>query len=272
MKKRNISLIVGVALTGIVLSVALIALFWTPYDPDVMDTANRFQGISKAHIFGTDHFGRDIFARLMKASSFALFSGLLSVSLAAILGIALGIGAALSPIALSFVLLRIIDALMAFPMILTALMLSAVLGKGLIPSITAICFCMIPGFARLTYTMILEERSRLYIKAARSYGASNYRIVIFHLLPPLGSRLVTHFTSAIGSAVLIESSLSFLGLGIQPPAASLGTMLSEARSYILTYPYQIVPPGIMLLILVLGFNLLGDGVNQISSRKRRTDG
>ena len=165
------------------------------------------------------------------------------------------------------VIMHLVDALMAFPGILSALMLSAVLGKGVMNASIAIAFFMVPVFARLSYSMILENRKRLFIKAARSYGASTPRLVLFHMLPDMLTRLITQFSASVGTAILTESSLSFLGLGIQPPGASLGLMLSEAKGYVLIEPYQALWPGIVLAIAVLGFQLTGDGINTLLHRE-----
>ncbi len=258
--KKNVSLTAGAVIVALFALMAIISLFYTPYDPDAMDLANRFASLSSEHPLGTDQFGRDLLSRVMMAGQVALSSALLSVTLGALLGILVGTIAALGPGFVDALLMRLVDALMSFPTILAALALSAILGKGLLPSVVAICLYMIPSFSRLTYSMILECRDHLYIKAAKSYAAPWWRIVVFHIFPSLFARLITQFTAAIGSAILLESSLSFLGLGIQPPSASLGMMLSEAKNYVLIEPWQVVPPGLVLLVMVLGFNLLGDGL------------
>ena len=269
MKRLNASFLAGLVLVLFVVVPALLSFFYTPYDPAAMDLPSRFSAPSMRHLLGCDQFGRDILSRLMAASRIAITSGLFSVIVGSFSGIVLGIIAALGPKFLRRFLMRFVDALMAFPTILVALTLSAVLGKGIIPSIAAISISMVPSFSRLTCNMVLENRESLYVKAAESYGAGKVRIAMLHILPSILSRLITQFTSSLGSAILLESSLSFLGLGIQPPLSSLGMMLSEARSYVLIHPYQAVPAGVVLLILVLGFNLLGDGLNDIIFDRRR---
>ena len=269
MRKYRFSFIAGLLLVAFAFAIAFTSLVFTPYDPEAMDIHNRFQGPSSEHLLGTDHFGRDILSRIMSGSLVALSSALLSVTIGAVLGIALGLVAALSPKRISGILQRIIDALMAFPTILIALVLVTIAGKGILPSALAVALSIVPVFSRLVYTMILETMEKLYIRAAVSYGAGRFRIAAFHLFPPMLSRLVVQFTASIGNAILLESSLSFLGLGIQPPSSSLGMMLSEARSYVLTYPYQAIPSGVVLLIIVLGFNLLGDGISEVFAARRR---
>ncbi len=269
MRKYRFSFIAGLLLVAFAFAIAFTSLVFTPYDPEAMDIHNRFQGPSSAHLLGTDHFGRDILSRIMSGSLVALSGALLSVMIGSLAGIVLGIVSALSPKWIGSLLQRVIDALMAFPTILIALVLVAITGKGLLPSALAVALAMVPVFSRLVYTMMLETKEKLYVKAAMSYGCGWLRMVIFHMIPPMASRLVTQFTSSIGSAILLESSLSFLGLGIQPPSSSLGMMLSEARSYVLTYPYQALPSGIVLLMIVLGFNLLGDGISDVFAGRRR---
>ena len=269
MRKHSFSFIAGAVLVVLASALALTSIVFTPYDPEAMDIQSRFQGPSPEHLLGTDHFGRDILSRIMSGSLAALSSALLSVSAGAFAGIAIGVISALSPKWIGSVLQRVVDALMAFPTILIALVLVTIAGKGMLPSALAVAFAMVPVFSRLVYTMMLETKERLYVKAAVSYGAGWMRVVVFHLIPPMLSRLVTQFTSSIGSAILLESSLSFLGLGIQPPSSSLGMMLSEARSYVLTYPYQAIPSGVFLLMIVLGFNLLGDGISEVFAGRRR---
>lgn len=260
-KKIQFSVILGMVLIAIILILCLVSFFWLPYDPDRIDTANRFSLPTAAHLLGTDQFGRDVLSRIMVASRSALLVGLCSVSVGALIGLVVGAVAAMSGPRLQSLIMRVIDGFMAFPGILLAMMLVAVLGKGQINAVIAIGIFMIPSFSRLVYSMILENKTRLHIKAARSYGCGSVRIVISHIFPDMLPRMVTQFSSSIGGAILTESSLSFLGLGIQPPSASWGMMLSEARQYVLTYPFIAVAPGVVLLIAVLGFNLLGDGLN-----------
>lgn len=164
--------------------------------------------------------------------------------------------------------MRAVDGLMAFPGILLAMMLVTVVGRGIHGSIIAIGIFMIPVFSRLVYSMILDTENLLYIKAARSHGSTWAHIFFHHFIPVMLPRLITQFSSSVGSAVMIEASLSFLGLGIQPPDASWGLMLSEAKQYFLQYPYLAVAPGIAIVITVLGFNLLGDGLNDMIIRRR----
>ncbi|MGN0905902.1 MAG: ABC transporter permease [Bullifex sp.] len=267
MKKHNVSLIAGLILLSVIFMLLIMSYAYLPYRIDQMDIKNRFAMPSSEHLLGTDHFGRDIFSRILVSTRSALTVSVSSVLLGSVCGLILGSLAALSPTAVELVIMRLVDALMAFPGILSALMLSAVLGKGVMNASIAIAFFMVPVFARLSYSMILENRKKLFIKAAKSYGASTPRLVLFHMLPDMMTRLITQFSASVGTAIITESSLSFLGLGIQPPGASLGLMLAEAKGYVLIQPYQALWPGIVLAVAVLGFQLTGDGINTLLHRE-----
>lgn len=266
--KNNKMLLIGLILITIVVSLCIISFFYLPYDPNEMNTRDRFQGPSTEYLLGTDQFGRDILSRVMIASRGALLIGLVSVLIGAIAGLIIGSIAAISKGVFESILMRMTDGLMAFPGILLAMMLVAVLGSGLWNTVIAIAIFMVPVFARLTYSLVLDQKNQLYVKAAKSYGASNKRIIFKHILPMIIPRLITQFSASIGSAILIESSLSFLGLGVEPPNASWGLMLSESRQYTLTFPYLAFPPGVILVMTVLGFNLIGDALNDSMIKRR----
>ncbi len=260
---QNPTLVIAIVIIALIVLMAAVAFLWTPMDPERMDTAHRFALPSAQHLLGTDQFGRDVLSRIMVGSQNALLVGLISVSLGSIVGIFIGAVAGMANSKISTVIMRFIDGLMAFPGILLAMMLVAIIGKGLINAAIAIAVFMVPSFARVVYTMVLDIKSRLYIKACRSYGCTPIRLVVVHMIPDMLPRLITQFTASIGGAILTESSLSFLGLGIQPPSPSWGMMLSETRQFILSYPYVAIAPGVVLLITVLGFNLLGDALNDM---------
>ncbi|AWI10938.1 peptide ABC transporter permease [Caldibacillus thermoamylovorans] len=266
--KENKLLLLGIVLLLIVVSFCFVSLFYLPHDPNEMNTPDRFQLPNEEYFLGTDQFGRDILSRLMISSRYALFIGLVSVSLGAVVGLLIGAVAAMTKGMFQGFLMRMIDGLMAFPGMLLAMMLVVVLGKGMMNAVIAIAIFMIPVFARLSYSLVLDQKNNLYIKAARSYGVTGKRLIFKHILPMILPRLITQFSASIGNAILIESSLSFLGLGVQPPDASWGLMLSESRQFTLTYPYLAFPPGIILIITVLAFNLLGDALNDTMVKRR----
>ncbi len=248
----------------------MLSFVYMPYQPNEMNIPDKFlkPDFNSEHILGTDNFGRDILSRIMYGSRNVLLVGIGSVTLGTIFGIVLGAIAAQYKKLAGTLIMRIMDGLMAFPGILLALMLVTVVGRGVKGSILAISIFMVPVFSRLVYSMILDTENLLYIKAAKSYGSSDFTIFKRHLIPAMLPRLITQYSSAIGSAVMIETSLSFLGLGIQQPHASWGLMLSEARQFFLIYPYLAVAPGIAIIITVLGFNLIGDGLNDIIIHRR----
>lgn len=270
--RNNISLILGIILVFIIIAVWVLSFVYMPYHPNEMNISNRFlkPDIDSEHILGTDNFGRDILSRIMYGSRNVLLVGIGSVTLGTLVGIFLGAVAAMKRFA-DTIIMRIMDGLMAFPGILLAMMLVTVVERGIQGSIIAISIFMVPVFSRLVYSMILDTENLLYIKAAKSYGSSRSQIFIRHYVPAMLPRLITQFSSAIGSAVMIETSLSFLGLGIQPPYASWGLMLSESRQFFLVYPYLAVAPGIAIIITVLGFNLIGDGLNDILINRGNSD-
>ena len=267
-KKQSVSFWAGAIMAASIAAICIISFFWMPADPEKMDTLNRFALPSAAHLLGTDQVGRDVLSRIMEASRWALLVGVCSVTVGALAGSIIGASAAMLKGAVRAVIMRFIDGMMSFPGILLAMMLVTVLGKGSLGAVLAIGLFMVPTFSRLVYSMVLENKQRLYIKAAHSYGCSGGYIVLFHMLPDMLPRLITQFSSSIGGAVLLESSLSFLGLGIQPPTPSWGMMLNEARQFVLNYPYIAIAPGVVLLITVLGFNLLGDGLNDRLVKRR----
>lgn len=268
--KKNLSITVGTILILLVLATWALSFVAMPFEPNEMNISQRFlkPDLGSVHVLGTDNFGRDILSRVMYGSRNVLLVGLGSVTLGTAIGITLGAVAAMAKKAAGSVIMRVMDGLMAFPGILLAMMIVTVAGRGVKGSIIAISIFMIPVFARLVHSMILDTENLLYIKAARSYGSSNRQIFFRHLVPAMLPRLVTQYSSSVGSAVMIETSLSFLGLGIQPPFASWGLMLSESRQFFLVYPYLAVAPGIAIIITILGFNLLGDGLNDMLLHRR----
>ena len=271
--RNNVSLILGIILVLIIIAVWVLSFVYMPYPPNEMNIPEKFlqPDFESNHILGTDNFGRDILSRIMYGSRNVLLVGIGSVTLGTILGILLGAVAAMAKRFANTIIMRIMDGLMAFPGILLAMMLVTVVERGIQGSIIAISIFMVPVFSRLVYSMILDTENLLFIKAAKSYGSTRTQIFFRHYIPAMLPRLITQFSSAIGSAVMIETSLSFLGLGIQPPYASWGLMLSESRQFFLVYPYLALAPGIAIIITVLGFNLIGDGLNDILINKRSQD-
>ncbi len=264
-KKWNVSLAIGTVLILAVVIVCIVSFIYMPHDPIEMNTTLNFlrPGANESYILGTDNFGRDILSRIMMGSRTVLLVGVVSTAFGAVIGIILGGFAAMSKNIVSSIIMRFVDGMMAFPGILLAMMLVLVVGRGEKGSIVAIAMFIVPTFARLVYSMVLDTESMLFVKAAKSYGITKRRLFKKHYIPLMATRLITQFSSSIAHAIMVETSLSFLGLGIQAPNASWGLMLNESRKYFLTYPYLAVAPGIAIVLTVLGFNLFGDGLNEL---------
>ena len=268
--KKKYHLFLGGILTLLVVVLCLLSYVYMPHAPNEMNLAMRFigPGENPQYLLGADNFGRDILSRVIYGSRSVLLVCLLAVAMGSAAGSLLGAAAAIVKGPLSALIMRSIDGLMAFPGILLAMMMVAAVGKGREGAIAAISVFMVPPFARLVYSLILDSENALFIKAARSYGITKTRLLSKHYLPLLLPPLITQFTACIGAAIMIETSLSFLGLGVQPPNASWGLMLNEARQHFLQYPYLAVFPGLAIALAVLGFNLLGDGLNDLLIRRR----
>ncbi len=259
-KRRNANLVTGVVLVSFLLLMLIVSFFYLPYPPNKMDSVNTLAMPSMQHLLGTDNFGRDILSRIMKGSQMAFGIGFGAVLTGMVVGVILGAVAGYFGGWIDEIVMRLMDAKMAFPGVILALVLITVFGNGIGNMILALGIMSIPRFCRMTRTGFMQIKEMEYIKAAKSRGISDLRIMIFHILPNISSSLLVTFTLGISSAILSEAGLSFLGLGIQPPHPSWGRMLFEAQSYLLTNPMYAVIPGVMITILVLGFNLLGDGL------------
>lgn len=264
-KNRNFT--AGFILIGVLLIMMIISFFYTPYDPNLMNTQQRFLPPAAKHLFGTDNFGRDILSRIMKGSQIAFLVGFCSVAIGLIIGIIFGSTAGYFGGWIDEAVMRIIDAKMAFPGVLLALVLISIFGTGLFNTVLALGIMSISRFARITRSGYMKYKEFEFVKAAKSRGAGVFRIMYIHILPNMISPLIVTSTLGFASAVLSEAGLSYLGLGIQPPNPSWGMMLNEAQGFIINTPWYAVAPGIMITIMVLGFNLLGDGIRDINDMK-----
>lgn len=253
-------LLVGLCLTGSLLLTALVSLFYTPQDPLAMSIDDRLQGPSFAHWFGTDQFGRDVLSRLMLGAVVSMNVGLIAVGIGLVVGVLLGMLGGYFGRALDEVLMRLMDALYGFPAILLALLMTAVFGPGIFISMVAIGMVNIPVFARLTRANFLVLRERDFVIAARALGACDAALICRHILPNVFSPLLVQATVSFPNAILAEAGLSYLGLGMQPPHPSWGSMLKEAQSFLHLAPSYVIFPGAVIALAVLGCNLLGDGL------------
>lgn len=258
-KKNKIAL----AGMGIVIFFILIALFApliAPYDFKEPDYSARLQAPSKEHIFGTDDFGRDIFSRVIYGARISLWVGFFSVLGSVIVGSLLGIIAGYYGRWVDTIISRIFDIMLAFPSILLAIGIVAVLGPSLENALIAIAVINIPNFGRLIRSRVLSIKQEEYIMAARAIGMSDARILFHHILPNSMAPIIVQGTLAIATAIIEAAALGFLGLGAQPPNPEWGKMLADSKEYLVQAPWTMVFPGLAIMLTVLGFNLMGDGL------------
>ena len=259
-KKMNSYLLTGLIITGAFLLLALIGQFWTPYVPTDM-AYGRFQAPTLSHPFGTDNFGRDILSRVMEGAGTTFFIALLTVSLGAVAGTAVGAVTGYFGGLLDDILMRLNDALTAFPSFLLALLIVSLIGPGKkLSVILALGLVFIPSFARVMRSAFASLRTANYVTGARLMGAGSSRILFVHLLPNTLKVFLPAFTIGFNNAVLAEASMSFLGIGVTPPDASLGYMLSEAQSMLRAAPWYAIFTGLTIVFLVFGVGLIGEGL------------
>lgn len=266
MPKRMLShpsFAVGAALTAMMVAAALLSLAWTPASPYAMDLATRLQPPGAGHWLGTDAFGRDVASLLLVGARSSLLVGFAAVGLGAGIGVALGLLAAARRGWVEEVVMRLADFTFAFPALLSAIMLAAVFGAGMMNAIIAIGLFYIPTFARVTRASANAVWSRDYVLAARACGKGRWRITREHVLPNILPVLIVQATIHFALAILAEAALSYLGLGTQPPKPSWGRMLSEAQTLMFQAPLLAVWPGAAIALAVLGLNLLGDGLRDL---------
>ncbi|BCN32430.1 ABC transporter permease [Anaeromicropila herbilytica] len=259
MKTKNINFIIGSILVGIMLVFVLIGIFYTPYNPNQMDGSVKNMAPSFTHFFGTDNFGRDIFSRCMEGAKTTFLVAIITVSIGVIFGTVIGAISGYYGGILDEIFMRIIDVLLAFPSILLALVFVSVLGTGTFNIIVALGILFIPSFARVVRSEVIAIKQLDYVKNAKLMGASSLRIMFVHILPSTFPILLSAITIGFNNAILAEAGMSYLGLGVQPPEASLGRMLSEAQTYIFSAPWYAIAPGIIIVVTVLGFSLMNEG-------------
>ncbi|AOJ07374.1 glutathione ABC transporter permease GsiD [Burkholderia mayonis] len=259
-KKQHVALAAGVFVLLLVV-VAIVGPHVVPYDPEnYFDYDALNAGPSAAHWFGVDSLGRDIFSRIVAGARISLAAGFLSVALGAVIGTFFGLLAGYYEGWWDRATMRVADVLFAFPGILLAIGVVAILGNGMINVICAVAVFSVPAFARLVRGNTLALKQMTYVEAARSIGASDRTIIMRHILPGTVSSIVVYFTMRIGTSIITAASLSFLGLGAQPPTPEWGAMLNEARADMVNAPHVALMPSIAIFLTVLAFNLLGDGL------------
>lgn len=266
-KKYSTNFIFGAVITGIMLILIVLGVFWTPYDPESMDAGAKLSGISPAHIMGCDNFGRDIFSRVLKGGGTTLMAAAGTVLIGSVCGILIGAFTGYFGGVADEILMRINDVLFAFPSILLGLVFVSLLGSGTRNVSIALGIAFIPSFARIVRGEFIRCRNLDYVKSARLMGAGNLRLMFVHILPNTVPVMLSAIMIGFNNAVLAEAGLSYLGIGVQPPDASLGRMLSEAQTYLFSAPWYALFPGIFLVLLVLGFSLLGEGIRDMQGQR-----
>ncbi len=264
--RENRGAVAGFVVIAILVLIALLAPWIAPYDPSLVhEDAFKIPPIWESggdgrFLLGTDDLGRDLLSRLVWGSRVSLGVGFLVVLISASIGTVLGLLAGYWGGWIDLVIMRFVDILMSLPSILLAIVVVAVLGPGLVNAIWAVSVVALPGFIRLVRASVAVERDRQYVTASRSFGASHLRQTFINILPNCLAPLIVQSTLGFSDGILNAAALGFLGLGAQPPQSEWGTMLSDARSYIETLPWLVTLPGICILVVVLAFNLLGDGL------------
>jgi peptide/nickel transport system permease protein len=252
--------IFGLVIILLLVISAVFAPWLAPYDPYDQQLDQALQQSSRDHLLGTDALGRDTLSRIIYGSRNSLMVGLVALCIAATAGMGLGLVAGYFGGWVNSICMRFIDSLMCFPMILMALVVAALLGGGLKNVMIALGIAMLPGYARLMCGQVLSVKENDYVLAAHSLGAGNTRIMLRHVFPNCLPPLIVLITMQVGAAILTEAGLSFLGIGIEPPAAAWGTMINDGRVYLLTSPLLSTAPGIAIMLVVFAFNMVGDGL------------
>jgi peptide/nickel transport system permease protein len=258
--RRNGLVLFGAAIIVIMVLLAVFAGVVAPYDPTEMKVADALKRPSLAHPFGTDRFGRDVLSRTIYGSRIALGVAISSIGIALVAGAILGLAGGYVGGATDLVIGRAMDVLFSFPTLILAIGIAAMLGPGLDNAALAIAVVYAPLFSRVVRGPVIAERAKEYAVAALGLGAGTFRVVLRHILPNVLAPLIVQTSVSLAYAILTEAALSYLGLGTQPPAPSWGTMLNEGRTYLETAPWMSVFPGLAIMLAVLGFNLLGDGL------------
>lgn len=270
--RRSRSGVFGLAVVAALVLIAILAPWLTPYDPLENDYAAVMQPPSRAHPLGTDNFGRDVLARTLYGARLSLRAGVTSVAVALALGLPIGlVSGYFRGFWDEYVIMRVVDALQAFPFLILALAVTAALGQGLNQAMIAIGIGFTPGFIRIVRSAVLEVRSREFVQAARSLGAGDGRILLRHVLPNALGPIIVQTTLSVAAAIIAEAGLSYLGLGAQPPEPSWGSDLRAAQGFLTLAPWMAIWPGLAIFLSVLGFNMLGDGLRDALDPRLRGD-
>ena len=257
---RGIIIKISVVIAFVFIAGAVFAPVIGRYDPNAIELNNALKASGNGHIFGTDAYGRDVFTRLLYGARISLLASVFSCLAAAIIGMLLGLLAGYYEKAAALIIMRYVDIQLSIPPLLFTIVIGLVAGHGLGGLIFAISFGLIPGFTRLMYGIVLSIKESDYIVALRLADIKSYNIILKHLLPNSFPSMIVMFATNLGSAIMLESTLSFLGIGIQMPTASWGNMVSDGYSYLFTNPMLALLPGVCITLIVVAFNIIGDGL------------
>ena len=263
------SLTIGSLIAGSIVALAVLAPAIAPYDPVRVDPGALLTSPGPAHWLGTDDIGRDLFSRILHGARTSLTLALAAVLVSSLLGSTVALASGYWGGAVDMVLMRIMDGFLAFPGLILALAMISFLGASSLTIVLAVGIVATPGLARITRSQVLIERRRDFVQAATVVGATDRRILLRHILPNVASLIVVQASLNLAFAILTEASLSFLGVGVPPPAPTWGTMLRAGYSYLETAPWVAISPGAAIFLTVLGFNLLGDGLRAVLSPRGR---
>ena len=269
--RRPVNFVIGAVLVGLVVVTALVSLVWTPHDYEMIDVARRFRPPGAEFWLGTDQFGRDVVSQLMAGARSSVAIALVAVLLGGAVGSLMGVVAASAGGMVEDIVMRITDFSLAFPALLFAIMLGALFGPSFMNAVIAIAFISVPVFARVVRGAALQVHSQDYVLAARAASRTPAQILLDHVIPNVLPAITVLATIEFAIAILVEAALSYLGLGVQPPTPSWGRMLAQAQTLLYLAPQLAIYPGLCIMIAVLGFNMLGDGLRDIAD-PRLTEG
>jgi peptide/nickel transport system permease protein len=265
--KSNKTTLVGAFLALMVAALAILAPWISPYDPLEQNVYYRLKGPERAHVMGVDDFGRDVLSRVLWGARTSLIVGLASVFVGMILGTVMGIIAGFKGGRAEYIIMRAVDVLLSFPTLVMGLMVMAILGSGMMKLVLAIGVVMSPRFARVAHGPTLSVREKEFVLAARALGANDFRLLRRHILPNIFGELLVMASLWTATAIRIEANLSFIGLGVPPPTPTWGNMIRDGVKWLTNAPYLSIFPGLAILITVLAFNMVGDGLRDVADPK-----
>lgn len=261
--------VIAIGFLAILAVMAIVPQIFEPYDPLAIETSRRGEGPSLEHPFGLDGLGRDILSRTIRGTRVAFTVGIFSMVISLVIGVTVGMVSGYFGGWIDSLLSRFVDALMAFPILVLLIVLAAVLGPSFWMTVIVIGLTVWSTYARVVRADVLSVRERDFVLSARAVGANDTRIIIRHVLPNVLGPVIVLATLSVGSIIILEAALSFLGFGIRPPTPSWGNMLADARGFIITFPHMAYPPGVMIFLTVLAFNLIGDGLRDALDPRQR---